>query len=455
MSISELVQKQKAYFQRGETLDLDFRQEALKKILAALSDWEPDILEALALDLNKSDIEAYITEIGTVKAELKHIIRKLPRWAKKTRARTPLSALPGRSYVLYEPYGCVLIMSPWNYPFMLTLSPLVGALAAGNCALVKPSAYAPHTAALIDRMIKDLFDEEYCACVLGSRKENTALLEEDFDYIFFTGSVNVGRLVMEKASRHLTPVTLELGGKSPAIVDETADLDLAAKRLVFGKFINAGQTCIAPDYLLVHESKMDELIRKLKFHIEVSYPKDAAGRVMDYPCIVNRKHFDRLSDLLAGEKIVIGGGLDPERLSIEPTVLAPVAFDAPVMQEEIFGPLLPLIPYKDLDWALSRIRERPKPLALYLFSQNRDVWRRIEKTVSFGGGCINDTLLHIASPHLPFGGVGESGMGRYHGKASFLTFSHLKGILKKASFPDPSVRYRPYTENSKKILRKL
>lgn len=455
MEITELVNKQREFFMKGKTLDASFRLAALKKLSVAITEMESEILAALNADLNKSEIEGFMTEIGTVLAEIKCTIKNLAKWMKKSKVKTPLMLFPAKSYTIPEPFGVALIMSPWNYPFMLSISPLIGAIAAGNCAIIKPSAYSPTIAGIIEKLIKRCFEEEYCAVVLGSRKENTELLEQKFDYIFFTGSMAVGRVVMAAASKHLCPVTLELGGKSPAIVDETANIDLAAKRLVFGKYMNAGQTCVAPDYVLVHKSKKAELIEKLRHYINLCYPKDASGAVIDYPRIVNAKHFERLSGLMQGESIVIGGEVNHASLSIEPTVLDNVSFDAPIMQEEIFGPLLPLIEYEQLDEAINEIQRRPKPLALYLFSSDQSVWERIEKRVSFGGGCINDCLLHVSSPYLPFGGVGDSGMGRYHGKASFDTFSHYKSIVNKSAKMDFDMRYRPYDEMKRKMIRKL
>lgn len=455
MNITDLISKQRDFFMKGASLDLSFRLAALEKLSTAIKEMEAEILEALAADLNKSDIEGYMTEIGTVKSEIKLAIKSLPKWMKARKVRTPLAAFPGKSYTVPEPFGLTLIMSPWNYPFMLTISPLIGAIAAGNCAIIKPSAYAPATASLVKKLIDSCFDDEYCALVLGSRKENTELLEQKFDYIFFTGSVAVGRTVMTAAAKHLCPVTLELGGKSPALVDETADIDLTAKRLVFGKYINAGQTCVAPDYVLVHKNKKAQLIERLDHYISHSYPKDAQDKVIDYPRIVNEKHFNRLLGLMEGENVIIGGKSDPTDLSIEPTVLDDVSFEAPIMQEEIFGPILPLIEYEELDKAIEVIRQRPKPLALYLFSNDKTRWKHIEKTVSFGGGCINDCLLHVASPYLPFGGVGESGMGRYHGKTTFDSFSHHKSILNKSTCFDLDLRYRPYDEKKTNIIRKL
>jgi len=455
MDISALVNRQREFFMKGATLEYSFRLAALQKLSVAITEMESEIVAALTADLNKSEIEGFMTEIGTVQGELKHAIKNLSRWMKKGKLKTPIMVFPAKCYAVPEPFGVALIMSPWNYPFMLTISPLVGAIAAGNCAVVKPSAYTPTVASIIEKLVKRCFEDEYCAVVLGSRKENTELLEQRFDYIFFTGSMEVGRVVMAAASKHLCPVTLELGGKSPVIIDETADIDLAAKRLVFGKYMNAGQTCVAPDYVLVHTSKKTELTEKLRHYIAHCYPKDASGAVIDYPRIVNEKHFERLCGLMQGENVAIGGEANPARLSIEPTVLDNVSFDAPIMQEEIFGPLLPLIEYEKLDDAINDIRRRPKPLALYLFSSDKSVWRRIEKTVSFGGGCINDCLLHVSSPYLPFGGVGDSGMGHYHGKASFNTFSHYKSIVNKSTKMDFDVRYRPYDGKKIKMIHKL
>lgn len=455
MNIAQQIHQQRTYFMRGDTLDYTFRLRALTRLSIAIREMADEIIEALRVDLNKPETEAYLTEISTVQKELDYTINSLSQWMKKTRVKTPLALFPAQCYSLPEPYGLVLIMSPWNYPFMLAITPLIGAIAAGNCALVKPSAYAPTVAKVIEKLIRTCFDPDYCTTVLGSRAENMDLLAQKFDYIFFTGSVAVGQAVMTAAAKHLTPVTLELGGKSPTIVDQTADLDLAAKRLVFGKYMNAGQTCVAPDYVLVHEDKKNELIERLRVHIDRAYPKDKNGFVQDYPQIINDKHFHRLRRLMEGESIAVGGEVYPDQRTIEPTVLQDVSLDAAIMQEEIFGPILPIISYQQLDQALAEIQKRPKPLALYLFSSDRALWQRIEKTLSFGGGCINDCLLHVSSPYLPFGGVGASGMGRYHGKASFDTFSHHKSIVNKGSKIDFEMRYRPYSEKVSWLLRKL
>ena len=455
MTIENQVEKQRQYFLQGETLDYNFRLLALKKLLSTINNMEEEITIALKEDLNKSEIESFLTEIDIVYKELDYTIKNLKKWMKKEKVKTPLSLFPAKSYRLPEPYGVTLIMSPWNYPFMLTIAPLIGAIAAGNCVIIKPSAYAPSVALLIKKLINNCFDEKYCLVVLGSRQENTELLNQKFDYIFFTGSVNVGKIVMAAASKHLTPITLELGGKSPVIVDKTADLDLTAKRIVFGKYLNAGQTCVAPDYVLVHKNQKEILIEKLNYYIKKFYPQDNLGNVLDYPKIISEKHFERLIDLLQNEKIVIGGNHNIKNLSIEPTVLDDISFNSLIMQEEIFGPILPLIEYEDLNLVLNEIKARPKPLALYLFSNDKLLIQEIEKTISYGGGCINDCLLHVASSYLPFGGVGESGMGAYHGKASFKTFSHYKGIVNKGTKIDLEMRYRPYDEKKNRLLRKI
>ncbi len=455
MDISVQVNKQREFFKSGQTLEYSFRLEALEKLSFTISEMESKIVAALASDLNKSEIESFMTEIGIVQSEIKYAIKNLAKWIKKRKHKTPLMLFPAKSYSIPEPYGVVLIMSPWNYPFMLTIIPLIGAIAAGNCPILKPSAYSPAVSNVIYKLISNCFDDNYCSVILGSRKENKELLKQRFDYIFFTGSLAVGQLVMEAASRYLTPITLELGGKSPVIVDKTSDIDLAAKRLVFGKYMNAGQTCVAPDYVLVDKNKKTELIEKLQYYINYCYPKNTNDEVIDYPQIINQKHFERLCQLMHDENIVIGGKTYPEKLSIEPTVLVDVSFDAPIMQEEIFGPLLPIIEYEKLDEAISEIQSRPKPLALYLFSSDKSVWRKIEKNITFGGGCINDCLMHVSSLYLPFGGVGDSGIGNYHGKASFDTFSHYKSMVNKSTKIDFDVRYRPYDEKKKKLIHKL
>ena len=448
-----LLDRQRAYFFSQATKPCAFRLKQLKALSQWVDDNEQDILSALTQDLGKSAYEGYLTEVCMVKQELKDAIRHLKKWMKPIKAPTALGQFPGKCRVYPEPYGVVLIMSPWNYPFQLTLAPLIGAIAAGNCAVIKPSAYSPATSALVARMAEALFPPEYVSVVQGGRQENAGLLELPVDYIFFTGSPSVGRLVMEKASAHLTPVSLELGGKSPVIVDETADIPLTARRLAWGKFLNAGQTCVAPDYVLVHESREQALIEALIGEIRTLYTS-APLMNPELPHIINQKHFDRLVALLGSGVVTHGGQIDPAGLRIAPTLLTDVEWDSPVMQEEIFGPILPIIPYRKLDDALSRIRQRPKPLALYLFTGNRQTEEKVLGQVSFGGGCVNDTILHLATSHMPFGGVGESGMGGYHGKYSFDTFSHLKSVLHRAPWPDVALRYPPF-EGKMKVLRKV
>ena len=452
MDIPALVSRQKDYFYGGATLDTAGRKEALIALRNAILSREKDISDALYQDLRKAPFESYMSEIGMVMDELGYILKHLEKWAKPRKVPTPLSQFPGRSFIWKEPYGTVLIMSPWNYPFMLSLDPLIGAVAAGNCVILKPSAYAPHTSRILAELIGSVFSPAHVAVVEGGREENSALLEQRFDFIFFTGSVSVGKLVMEKASRNLTPVALELGGKSPCIIDETANLPLAAHRLVFGKLLNAGQTCVAPDYVLVKKERKEDLIRLLKSNIH-----DALGenpeKNPEYPKIINEKHFRRLLDILEGETILLGGSADEKSLTIAPTVTEATA-DSPSMQEEIFGPILPILTYDKPDDAIRFIREREKPLALYLFTQSSAFEKRILREVSFGGGCINDTIIHLATHHLPFGGVGHSGMGSYHGKKSFDTFTHEKSIMKKSSMDMP-VRYHPYTEKKMKMLKKV
>jgi aldehyde dehydrogenase (NAD+) len=353
-----------------------------------------------------------------------------------------------------EPYGVALIMSPWNYPFMLTLVPIAAAVAAGNCCVVKPSAYSPATSALIARMVSDVFEPGHVTVVEGGRQENEALLYEKYDYVFFTGSTTVGRTVMQAAARSLTPVTLELGGKSPCVVDETANLRLAARRIAWGKFVNAGQTCVAPDYVLVHVSVKDKFIAELKRAVVKMYGQSPYTNT-DYPKIINEKHFLRLNNLMKGGQIVHGGGSSANTMQIEPTILDNVSWDAPVMGEEIFGPVLPVLTYGRPDEAVAKINERPKPLAFYLFTKNKDAERYFMKRVSFGGGCINDTVVHLSVPSMPFGGVGDSGMGSYHGKAGFDTFTHYKSVLSKSKLIDIPLRYPPYTDLAIRLLKKL
>ena len=451
MNTSEIVAAQKAFYDTGKTLDLKFRTDALKALLDAVITNEKKLLDALHEDLGKSSCEGYMTEIGMSRDEIRFLLKGLPRWIRPRTVPTPLAQFAARSFVVPEPFGNALIISPWNYPVLLSLDPLAGAIAAGNTAVLKPSNYSRATSNTLAEILSGIFPPEYVSVVLGGREQNADLLAQKFDYIFFTGSVAVGKVVMAAASKHLTPVSLELGGKSPVIVDETAKIALTAKRLAFGKYINAGQTCVAPDYVLVHESKKDALIEALGKAIKEFYP----GGIEDpnLPHIISQKHFDRVTALMTGENAVIGGQTDPTTLRIAPTVLEGITQTSPVMEEEIFGPILPLLTYTDIDEAIKAIKARPKPLAMYLFTENKALQKRVLREVPFGGGCINDTIIHLASHHMGFGGVGESGMGAYHGKLSFDTFTHYKSIVDKKTWMDMPVRYAPFTDTKEKMLR--
>lgn len=453
MDIPALVSRQREYFLGGATLEPSERRESLLRLRKAILAREKEIAEALHADLRKSPFESYMSETGMVLDELRYIAKHLEKWSKPKRVPTPLSQFPSRSFICREPYGVTLVMSPWNYPFLLSLDPLIGSIAAGNCVILKPSAYAPHTSHLLADLISSVFSPAYVAVVEGGREENSSLLEQRFDFIFFTGSVSVGKLVMEKAARNLTPVVLELGGKSPCIIDETANLPMAARRLVFGKLLNAGQTCVAPDYVLVKRERKEDLISLLKSNIQDALGQNP-GKNPEFPKIINQKHFQRLCAILEGETILLGGETDEAALTIAPTVTDATA-ESLSMQEEIFGPILPILTYDKPDDAIRFIREREKPLALYLFTESKAFEKRILQEVSFGGGCINDTIIHLATHHMPFGGVGHSGMGSYHGKKSFDAFTHEKSIVKKSSSVDLPVRYHPYTEKKLKMLKKF
>ena len=448
MDLSHVTARQRAYFRSGATLPLPARRRALEALLRGLADREDALLAALEADLGKPPMEGYMTELGLVREELRFHLKHLARWTRPLRVPTPLAHFPARSTVRPEPYGSVLILSPWNYPVQLSLMPLIGALSAGNCAVLKPSAYAPACSRALAELIGQCLPLELAAVVEGGRAENQALLDLPFDYIFFTGSPSVGRFVMERAAARLTPVTLELGGKSPVIVARDADLSLAARRILFGKLLNAGQTCVAPDYVLAQRGVLPELIRLLQ--------KELAGQLGScpgYPRIVNAAHLRRLEGLLEGCQVLCGGQTGGGRMA--PALVLPSSPDAPVMREEIFGPILPLLPFDALEEAISFVQDRPRSLALYLFTKSRSVEREVLARIPFGGGCVNDTVVHLSTPYLPFGGVGASGMGSYHGRASFETFSHTKSILDKGGWPDLPIRYRPYAPWKEKLLRKF
>lgn len=454
MEIEKLVRRQRRFFGKGCTMSRAFRIQALDRLEKTIKKNEGEIRHALYQDLHKSSFESYMTEVGMVLSELSFVKRHLKTWMKDKTVPTPLAQFPAKSFVTHEPYGVVLVMAPWNYPFMLCLDPLIGAIAAGNCCILKPSAYSEHVSAVIAKIIRQAFPPEFVAVVEGGRAENQELLEQRFDYIFFTGGVTVGRLVMEKVARYLTPVTLELGGKSPCIVDSTANLKMAAKRLVFGKYLNSGQTCVAPDYLLVQESVKEEFLVYVKHYIRQMFG-EAPLKNPDYPRMINEKHYRRVMELLREGQTEIGGYGDEKRLQIAPTVLTGITEKSPVMQEEIFGPVLPVLTFKETAEAVGFVKEREKPLALYLFTRDKRTERKVLRNLSFGGGCVNDTIIHLATPHMGFGGVGGSGMGSYHGRESFETFSHKKSVVRKSDMIDLPIRYQPYTEGKEWLLRRF
>ncbi len=450
--IHDIVDRQRKYFQTGATLSADMRIAGLRRLYTAVSQRETEIREALKKDLGKSGFESYMCETGMVLEEISYMLKHIRSFSREKRRRTPLAQFHSRSYQKPSPYGVTLIMSPWNYPFMLTLSPLVDALAAGNTAVVKPSAYSPHTSRLILDILSQCFEPRYVAVVTGGRAENTCLLQEHFDYIFFTGSQSVGKEVMRKAAEHLTPITLELGGKSPCIVDKTANLKLAAKRIVFGKYLNCGQTCVAPDYVYCHRSVKDQLLKEVQDQIRKQYGSHPLDNP-DYGKIINEKHFDRILGLIEETKVIHGGSSDRKALRIEPTVLDNVSFSDPVMQEEIFGPVMPVLVFDSLEEVIARINSMPHPLALYFFTSDKAAAKEITSRCGFGGGCINDTIIHLATTEMGFGGFGESGMGAYHGKTGFDTFTHYKSIVDKKTWLDLPMRYQPYRQLHEKMVR--
>ena len=451
--VSGILKKQREFFNTDKTKDVDFRIQQLKALRMAIKKYENEILEALRLDLNKANFEGYATEVALVLEEINYAIKHVRSWARPKRAKTPIVHFLSSSYIASEPYGVVLVMSPWNYPFQLAMSPVVGAMAAGNTVFVKPSEYSFNTSEIIEKIVKEIFDEEYMTVVRGGREANKTLLDEKFDYIFFTGGPTVGRVVMSAAATHLTPVTLELGGKSPCIVDKSAHVRLAAKRIVWGKFLNGGQTCVAPDYLLVHKSVKDELVREMINYIKVFYG-DKPEENQDYPKAINQKHFERVKGLMSSGNILAGGRVNEETRQIAPTIMDGVTWEAPVMKEEIFGPLLPIMEFDEIEDVAKMLKDRPKPLALYLFTTSKPVERYVVKNISYGGGCINDVVIHVANHNVPFGGVGESGLGNYHGANSYATFARQKGIVKKSNLLDVYLRYPPFKDHLK-LLKKL
>ncbi len=446
-----LCKQQMDFFNSGKTRSLNFRIKQLKVLQNLIAEHRDEIMLALKKDLGRHDFESYFGEIDVVRQEIEFCREQLAYWMQPNVVQTPPMHQPGKSFIVKEPYGRVLIIAPWNYPFQLAIAPLVGAMAAGNCCVVKPSELAPHTSSMIARLISANFDPQYIAVVEGGIEETQYILSVPFDYIFYTGSTKVGRIIMEAAAKNLTPVTLELGGKSPCIVDRGVNIKRTARRICFGKFFNAGQTCIAPDYLLVHEEDKDAIVAQLQEVIHKWYGDDPR-KSSSYARIISNAHYQRLVSLFKGGKILSGGVVDEATRYISPTIIADVDLKSPLMKDEIFGPVLPVITYKNIEEAIQFINDRPKPLALYLFTRNKKVGKAFVRRTSSGGVCINDTLSHITTTGLPFGGVGASGMGSYHGKKSFDTFTHEKSVMRKSTFPDPSFRYPPY-KNPSAIMR--
>lgn len=452
-NVAESVRNQHTYFKTNITRDSSFRVEQLKKLKSILKQHEDDLLEALNKDFRKPELESYGTEIGFLYSEIDHILRHINKWVKPERVWGSFINFPSRNYIYRQPYGVALVIGAWNYPLLLSLSPALGAMAAGNCTIIKPSEISEHTSALLADMINSNFDEGYLKVIEGAADTTQALLDEPLDYIFFTGSTRVGRIIMEKAAKQLTPLTLELGGKSPAIVHSDADVTAAARRIAWGKFMNAGQTCVAPDYVYVHNNLKQSLMNKMGEEITDFYgskPKESS----DYARIINRKHFHRLKEYLDNGTIVTGGQTDEKELFIAPTILEDVGWEDEVMQEEIFGPVLPVMSYENLNETLAVIRDKPTPLSLYVFTADQDVADKIIHELPFGGGCINDTIAHLGNHNLPFGGLGQSGFGNYHGKNSFEIFSHQKSIMNKPTWLDNPMRYAPYS-GKLKWLKKI
>ncbi|HSQ89090.1 aldehyde dehydrogenase [Romboutsia sp.] len=453
----EILNSQKKYKLQLGNISIKDRIEALQNLKNTIKKYENEIINALYEDLGKSQFEAFTTEVGFIYRSINYAIKNIKKWNKIKKVKNDVAQLPGKSYIYNSSYGCVLIIGPYNYPFQLSIEPLIGAIAGGNTAVIKPSEFTPNVEGILVKIIKETFDKNYVDIITGDYKVNSELLDLPFDYIFFTGSVNVGKIVMEKASKHLTPVTLELGGKSPVIVDNTAKLDVAIKRIVWGKFSNAGQTCVAPDYILVHEDIYDKFLEKSKNVVKEFYTENVKVN-NDYGKIVNDRHMKRLSNILQKDssKIVFGGEIDTQNRYISPTILGNVTYVDEVMKDEIFGPIMPVIKYKDMKDIEFYLNKYEKPLALYIFSENKNFSEKIINNITFGGGCINDTISHVASVYLPFGGVGKSGIGRYHGYSSFKTFTYEKSIVKKSSKIDIKLVFPPYNKKvnlMKKIMK--
>ncbi|MFC7685614.1 aldehyde dehydrogenase [Ureibacillus sp. GCM10028918] len=454
--VENMIEEQKKFFLTGHTKNIEFRKKQLVKLKDKIKQYEKEIIKALNLDLRKSEFEAYSNEIGIVLDSINNFVKNIDEWAKPVHVKTPIHFQPAKSFIVREPYGVVLIIGPFNYPFQLVMEPLIGAIIGGNTAIVKPSETTPHTTEITKKIIEETFDTSYIRVVEGEKEEVTYLIHASFDYIFFTGSVAVGKVVMRAAAEKLTPITLELGGKSPVIVDQTANLDVAAKRIVWGKFNNTGQTCVAPDYLFVHSSIYDKFIKELQKTIVQFYGVDASESD-DYGRIVNSRQFNRLQGLLEAEKenITFGGKVDADHLYIEPTILENINWSSPIMEDEIFGPILPIMKYDNLKYTLHQIQKLPKPLAAYFFSEHEKAIDCFLEELPFGGGCINDTVTHVANPYLPFGGIGPSGVNAYHGKASFDNFTHPKSIMKRSSKLANNLLFPPYKQKLKLVRTML
>jgi len=450
--IKQTYSKQNEFYYTHKTRDINFRLESLKKLRVSILKYEDKLYEAFFKDLHKSETEVYGTEIGLVLSEISLHIKKLNKWAKPRRVPTGLLNFKSTSFIYPEPFGHVLIVSPWNYPFLLLFQPLVSAIAAGNVITMKTSPYVPEVGKIMEEIIRDAFDENYISFYNGGRVVNQALLEYKYDYAFFTGSPFLGQIVMEKASKYMTPLTLELGGKSPTIVDKDANINIAAKRIAWGKFINAGQTCVAPDYLFIHKDIKEKFLAKFVEYVEQYYGTNAQESP-DYPRIVNKANVERLRELISSGNLYYGGKIDIDDRYIQPTVITEVAGDAPVMQQEIFGPILPVMEFQEIDEVINYVNTHPKPLAFYYFGESKKQQNYVLTRTSSGGGCVNDTLMHLSNHHLPFGGVGNSGMGRYHGKYGYDTFSNLRAILNKATWIDVPVRYAPFKPITKKLFK--
>ncbi len=449
--IQTLLEKQRVYYRSGVTIPVKFRLEQLEKLYKAIQNYQSEINDALKNDLGKSHYEGFMCEIGLVLTEISYMLKHTKKFAKRKRVSTPLAQFHSHSYVQPVPLGNTLIMSPWNYPFLLSIEPLVNAISAGNTAIIKPSAYSPETSKIVEKIINECFSPEYVAVVTGGRNENKALLEQKFDFVFFTGSQAVGKEVLRHAAEHLTPAVLELGGKSPCIVDASANLELAARRIVFGKYLNCGQTCVAPDYVLCERSIKDGFVKAVIDEIKKQYGENPLEN-KDYGKIINEKHFARICELIDKNKVVCGGNVNPDTCQIAPTVMDNVTYDDAVMGEEIFGPVMPILTFDDFDSVIDTLKTKDKPLALYLFTNNEKHKERVTKELSYGGGCINDVIIHLATSEMGFGGVGESGMGSYHGKSGFDAFSHYKSIVDKKTWMDLPMRYQPYKKMYEKLL---